>query len=129
VPLLAHHFVRKYNQLYSQRARCPIPASGRCRNNVAGNVRQLQHMLERLPILAPNCRIDESAVREAIAAIDARTRRKTLAGTEMDQIERCCAATGGNRPARREFWESSADAVRTGKDRAGRSGLGLPYRP
>ena len=99
VPLLAHHFVRKYNQLYSQRAR--LTESGlRAMQEYTwpGNVRQLQHMLERLTILAPNCRIDEAAVREAIAATEPRERAgETLAGTEMDQIQKVLAATGGNK--------------------------------
>ena len=33
-----------------------------------GNVRQLQHLMERLSILAPEGKVDDAAVREAIEA-------------------------------------------------------------
>ena len=63
-----------------------------------GNVRQLQHMMERLTILAPGGRIDEAAVRDAIDAMEPREQSgETLADTEMEQIRRVLAATGGNK--------------------------------
>ena len=45
-----------------------------------GNVRQLQHMMERLTILAPQGRIDEAAVREAIELTEPRDCRERHAG-------------------------------------------------
>src|SRR3984893_11423276 len=99
VPLLAHHFLKKYNERYSQQAR--LTESGlRILENYSwpGNVRQLQHMMERLTILAPQGRIDEAAVREAIELTEPRdSASDTLADTEADQIRRVLAATGGNK--------------------------------
>jgi DNA-binding NtrC family response regulator len=99
VLLLAHHFVRKYNQLYGQRARLTDSGLKALQEYTwPGNVRQLQHMVERLTILAPSYRIDEPAVREAIASTELREHAgETLAGTEMDQIRKVLAATGGNK--------------------------------
>ena len=63
-----------------------------------GNVRQLQAMIERLSILAPNGRVDEAAVKEGIAQMDSRGGAgDTLADTEAEQIRRVMAATGGNK--------------------------------
>jgi len=99
VPLLAHYFLKKYNERYSQQAR--LTESGlRALENYSwpGNVRQLQHMLERLTILAPQGRIDEAAVREAIELTEPRDNPgDTLADTEAEQIRRVLAATGGNK--------------------------------
>jgi DNA-binding NtrC family response regulator len=99
VPLLAHYFLKKYNERYRQQAR--LTESGlRALEDYSwpGNVRQLQHMIERLSILAPQGRIDEAAVREAIELTEPRdTASETLADTEADQIRRVLAATGGNK--------------------------------
>jgi DNA-binding NtrC family response regulator len=63
-----------------------------------GNVRQLQHMVERLSILAPNGWIDEAAVKEAIALSEPSEQpSESLADTETDQIRRVLSATGGNK--------------------------------
>src|SRR6185503_7492216 len=62
-----------------------------------GNVRQLQHLIERLSILAPNDRIDAEAVQDAISAMEQKEGGETLAETEADQIRRVLAATGGNK--------------------------------
>ncbi len=99
VTLLAHHFLRKYNQLYGQQTKLVESGLKLMQEYVwPGNVRQLQHMMERLTILAPNHRIDEQAVRESIQAADPRERAgETLAATEMDQIRKVLAATGGNK--------------------------------
>ena len=72
---------------------------GRSKNySWPGNVRQLQHMIERLAILAPQGRIDEAAVREAIELTEPRDNAsEALADTEADQIRRVLAATGGNK--------------------------------
>ena len=99
VTLLAHHFVRKYNERYRQQTRLTDSGLKTLQEYVwPGNVRQLQHMLERLTILAPGSRIDEAAVREAIRATEPREHpTETLAGAEMDQIRKVLAATGGNK--------------------------------
>jgi transcriptional regulator of acetoin/glycerol metabolism len=55
-------------------------------------------MMERLTILAPQGRIDEAAVREAIELTEPRDNPSdTLADTEAEQIRRVLAATGGNK--------------------------------
>jgi DNA-binding NtrC family response regulator len=99
IPLLAHYFLKKYNQRYNQQSR--LTESGLKAMEVyswPGNVRQLQHMMERLSILAPGARIDEAAVKEAIEQMEPReTSGETLADTEAEQIRRVLVATGGNK--------------------------------
>ena len=99
VALLAHFFLRTYNARYAQNAR--IAESGLKaleQYTWPGNVRQLQHLLERLTILAPGGRIDDAAVREGIEAMEPREQSgESLADTEMEQIRRVLAATGGNK--------------------------------
>ncbi|MFN9084718.1 MAG: helix-turn-helix domain-containing protein [Acidobacteriota bacterium] len=63
-----------------------------------GNVRQLQHMMERLVILAPQGRIDEAAVRDAIADAEGRdTPAETLEDAKAEQIKKVLAAANGNK--------------------------------
>lgn len=99
VPLLAHYFLKKYNERYSQSAR--LTDSGlRAMEDYSwpGNIRQLQHMMERLAILAPGGRVDDEAVQDAIEAMEPRENSsETLADTESEQIRRVLAATGGNK--------------------------------
>jgi len=99
VRLLAAFFLRKYNERYGQQAR--LLESGLQvmeQYRWPGNVRQLQHMMERLVILAENGRIDEAAVREAIGAMESREQvSESLAETEAEQIRRVLAATKGNK--------------------------------
>ncbi len=99
VPLLAHYFLKKYNQRYNQQAKLTTSGVEVLENySWPGNVRQLQHMMERLTILAPQGRIDQPAVREAIELTEPRDAASdTLADTEADQIRRVLAATGGNK--------------------------------
>jgi DNA-binding NtrC family response regulator len=99
VALLAHYFLRLYNDRYGQSAR--LTQSGlKVMEDYSwpGNVRQLQHMMERLTILAPQGRIDDEAVREAIELTDSRDiTSETLADTEADQIRKVLAVTSGNK--------------------------------
>ncbi|HVX65865.1 MAG TPA: sigma-54 dependent transcriptional regulator [Bryobacteraceae bacterium] len=99
VPLLAQHFLKKYNQRYGRDTRLTqsgLKAMNEC--TWPGNVRQLQHLIERLSILAPGGKIDEAAVREALDAAETRDHAsETLADTETEQIRRVLAATGGNK--------------------------------
>jgi len=99
VPLLARFFLNKYNARYNHTAR--LMESGiRAMQEYTwpGNVRQLQHLIERLTILAPNERIDQDAVEHALHAMEAREEAaETLAGAEEDQIRKVLAATGGNK--------------------------------
>jgi len=99
VPLLAHHFLKKYNERYGQQAKIVTSGLAALENySWPGNVRQLQHMMERLTILAPQGRIDEAGVKEAIELTEPRdSASDTLADTEADHIRRVLAATGGNK--------------------------------
>jgi len=99
VPLLAHYFLKKYNERYGQQAKIVASGLATLENySWPGNVRQLQHMLERLTILAPQGKIDEAAVKEAIELTEPRdSASDTLADTEADHIRRVLTATGGNK--------------------------------
>ena len=99
IPLLARFFVSKYNQRYSHDVRL-MESGVKAMEEYGwpGNVRQLQHLIERLVILVTGGRIDGEAVRDALEAMDARDRpAETLAEAEMEQIRRVLAATGGNK--------------------------------
>ena len=99
VPLLAHFFLGKYCERYHRGAK--LTESGlKALEEYAwpGNIRQLQHLIERLTILAPNERIDGEAVRDALSAMEPREQSaETLAGAEAEQIRKVLAATGGNK--------------------------------
>jgi DNA-binding NtrC family response regulator len=99
IPLLAHFFLKRYNERYKFDTR--LTDSGlRAMEEYSwpGNIRQLQHMMERLTILAPGGRIDADAVKAAIEQMDTReAASETLADTEAEQIRRVMAATGGNK--------------------------------
>jgi DNA-binding NtrC family response regulator len=99
VPLLAHHFLKKYNERYGQQAKIVTSGLAALENySWPGNVRQLQHMMERLTILAPQGRISEAEVKEVIELTEPRdSASDTLADTEADHIRRVLAATGGNK--------------------------------
>jgi transcriptional regulator with PAS, ATPase and Fis domain len=99
VPLLARFFLNKYNARYQQSARLMESGlKGMQECTWPGNVRQLQHLVERLTILAPNGRIDGEAVQHALAAMEGREEPvETLAEAEVEQIRRVLAATGGNK--------------------------------
>jgi len=60
------------------------------------NVRQLQHVIERLTILAD--RIDRETVFEALTSMESRDKPvDTLADVQEDKIREVLAATGGNK--------------------------------
>ena len=99
VPLLTHYFLNKYNARYNRDVRLTESGLAALKNFTwPGNVRQLQHLVERLTILAPNDRIDAEVVHDAISAMEpGAPGGETLAETETDQIRRVLAATGGNK--------------------------------
>jgi len=97
IPLLARFYVNKYNGRYSREVRL-MDSGVRALQDFTwpGNVRQLQHVIERLTILAD--RIDKETVEDALTAMESRDRPvETLAGAEEDQIRKVLAATGGNK--------------------------------
>lgn len=99
IPLLVHYFLRRYNERYHLDTK--LTDSGLKvmeEYSWPGNIRQLQHMMERLTILAPGGRIDDAAVRQAIEQMDSRDHASdSLADTEAEQIRRVMAATNGNK--------------------------------
>ncbi|HTT62222.1 MAG TPA: sigma-54 dependent transcriptional regulator [Bryobacteraceae bacterium] len=99
VPLLARFFLNKYNARYQHTTRLMESGLKALQEYTwPGNVRQLQHLLERLAILAPNGRIDAEAVQQALTVMEAREEAvETLAEAEEEQIRRVLAATGGNK--------------------------------
>jgi two-component system, NtrC family, response regulator HydG len=99
VPLLAHFFVNKYNERYGRGVRLMESGIKAMQEYTwPGNVRQLQHMIERLIILVPNERIDQEAVNDALAAMESReTPGESLEEAEREQIRKVLVATGGNK--------------------------------
>jgi two-component system response regulator HydG len=99
VPLLARFFTAKYNERYNREAKLTDSGLKALEEYTwPGNIRQLQHLIERLTVLAPNDRIDGEAVRDALAAMEPRDHVvDTLADAESEQIRRVLAATGGNK--------------------------------
>jgi len=99
IPLLVHHFLKRYNERYKLDAKLTDSGLKAMEEySWPGNVRQLQHMMERLTILAQGGRIDDAAVRDAIEQMDSRDHASdSLADTEADQIRRVLAATNGNK--------------------------------
>jgi transcriptional regulator with PAS, ATPase and Fis domain len=99
IPLLVHYFLNRYNGRYSLATK--LTESGlKAMEEYSwpGNIRQLQHMMERLTILAPGGRIDAAAVKQAIEQMDSRdSASESLADTEAEQIRRVLAATNGNK--------------------------------
>jgi DNA-binding NtrC family response regulator len=102
VPLLTQYFLTKYNERYNRTVKLTESGLKALKDFIwPGNVRQLQHLIERLTILTPlasNDRIDGEAVQDAIEAMSrGGAAGETLAETESDQIRRVLAATGGNK--------------------------------
>lgn len=99
IPLLVGAFLRRYNERYGLDAR--VTESGMkmlSRMTWPGNIRQLQHMMERLVILAPGGRITEDAVEDAIRSSNPKdVPGESLADLEADQIKKVLSATAGNK--------------------------------
>jgi DNA-binding NtrC family response regulator len=97
IPLLVQFFLNKYNQRYERKVRLTDSGLRALQDHTwPGNVRQLQHVIERLTILAP--RVDAEAVEEALADMGSRERPvETLADAAEDQIRKILTATGGNK--------------------------------
>ena len=99
IPLLVQYFLKRYNERYKLDTRL-IDSGLKAMEQYSwpGNIRQLQHMMERLTILAPGGRIDDAAVRQSIEQMDSRDHASdSLADTEAEQIRRVMAATNGNK--------------------------------
>jgi DNA-binding NtrC family response regulator len=99
IPLLIHYFLKRYNERYKLDTKLTDSGVKAMEEySWPGNIRQLQHMMERLTILAPGGRIDDAAVRQSIDQMDSRDHASdSLADTEAEQIRRVMAATNGNK--------------------------------
>jgi len=94
---LARFFLNKYNGRYHRDVKLTESGIKALQDFTwDGNVRQLQHVIERLSVLAD--RIDATAVNQALTVMESREKPvETLADAEEDQIRRVLAATGGNK--------------------------------
>ena len=99
IPLLTHYFLKRYNERYNLATKITDTGVKALENySWPGNIRQLQHTMERLTILAPGGRIDKAVVEAAIEQMDSRDHgNESLAEAETDQIRRVLIATNGNK--------------------------------
>jgi DNA-binding NtrC family response regulator len=97
IPLLARFYINKYNARYNREVKLMDSGVKALQDYTwPGNVRQLQHVIERLTILAD--RVDLDSVHDALTSMESREKPvETLADAEEDQIRRVLAATGGNK--------------------------------
>jgi DNA-binding NtrC family response regulator len=97
IPLLARFYINKYNGRYNRDVKLMDSGVKALQDYTwPGNVRQLQHVIERLTILAD--RVDSDTVHDALTSMESREKPvDTLADAEEDQIRRVLAATGGNK--------------------------------
>lgn len=99
IMLLAHFFLNKYNARYGVETRLhpsAVPLLESCA--WPGNVRQLQHVIERLTILAEDRRIRAEDVRRALESpAETAPPSESLASRESEQIQRVLEATAGNK--------------------------------
>jgi DNA-binding NtrC family response regulator len=97
IPFLARFFLNKYNGRYGREVKLMDSGLQALQNYTwPGNVRQLQHLIERLTILAD--RVDGETVETALTAMESRERPvETLTDAEEEHIRKVLAATGGNK--------------------------------
>jgi transcriptional regulator with PAS, ATPase and Fis domain len=99
IGLLANFFLERYNQRYGLEAHI-APSGLRALNAYAwpGNVRQLEHTMEHLSILAPNGCIDGHAVDSSLAnTMPNRLHGDTLEDAGAAHIRCVMSATAGNK--------------------------------
>jgi len=96
---LAEHFLRQLNGRYQRRVHFAADAVKALEEYAwPGNVRQLEHLLERLVILSPIDTLDGAAIREALMTLEPSQKKvESLADAEEEQIRKVLAATGGNK--------------------------------
>jgi DNA-binding NtrC family response regulator len=99
IPLLAHYFLKLYNERYALQTRL-LESGLRALEEQSwpGNVRQLQHSMERMVILAREARITDETVYEAMRTTQsAASVSESLNDTEREQIRKVLQATNGNK--------------------------------
>jgi DNA-binding NtrC family response regulator len=94
---LTRFFLNKFNDRYRRDVKLTESGIKALQDYTwEGNVRQLQHLVERLSVLAD--RIDAASVNQALTVMESREKPvETLADAEEDQIRRVLSATGGNK--------------------------------
>ena len=99
ISILAQHFLQRFNERYQRNVRLsPSGLKSLEEHAWPGNVRQFQHLLERLTILSPVEVLEGDAVAESLRTLEPRRRPvESLADAEEDQIRKVLAATGGNK--------------------------------
>ena len=99
ISVLARHFLRRFNERYQRQVRLsPSGLKSLEEHAWPGNVRQFQHLLERLTILSPVEVLEGDAVAESPRTLEPRRKPvESLADAEEDQIRKVLAATGGNK--------------------------------
>jgi DNA-binding NtrC family response regulator len=97
IPLLAHYFLNKYNSRYGREVKLMDSGIRALKDHMwPGNVRQLQHVIERLTILSD--RIDAETVKHALTVLESREKEvETIADAEEDLIRKTLEAVGGNK--------------------------------
>jgi DNA-binding NtrC family response regulator len=96
---LTERFLRQLNQRYQRNVHLAADAVKALEEySWPGNVRQLEHLIERLVILSPIDTLDGAAIREALMTFEPSQKRvESLADAEEEQIRKVLAATGGNK--------------------------------
>ena len=99
ISILAQHFLRRFNERYQRNVRLsPSGLKSLEEHAWPGNVRQFQHLLERLTILSPVEVLEGDEVAESLRTLEPRRKPvESLADAEEDQIRKVLAATGGNK--------------------------------
>ena len=94
-----YHFLRLFNGRYHRNVRLAAGGLKALEEHAwPGNVRQLQHVLERLLILSPVEVLEEEAVVDALNSLEPRSKPiQSLMDAEEQQIRKVLAATGGNK--------------------------------
>ncbi len=99
IPHLAGHFLKVFNARYGRNVRlAPSGVKALQEHEWPGNVRQLQHVLERLVILSPVEVLEAQDITGAHSS-SAPTEKpvQSLADAEEEQIRKVLTATGGNK--------------------------------
>ena len=104
IPLLAHYFLKRYNERYSLDTRLTETGLKAMEEySWPGNIRQLQHDGAADDSGAGRAD-DDAAVQTAIEQMDSRDHSgETLADTEAEQVRRVLAATNGNKSRAAKF--------------------------